>query len=67
MAVPVVLYASETWTLRKVDKRRMQTAEMRFLRSVRDVTRRDRLRNEDIRADLGVHSLKSQIAHKRDN
>ena len=67
MAVPVGLYASETWTLRKVDEQRIQTAEMRFLRSVRGVTRRDRLRNEDIRADLGVHSLKSTIAHKRDN
>jgi hypothetical protein len=31
MAVPVLLYGSETWTLRKRDWNRIQAAEMKYL------------------------------------
>jgi hypothetical protein len=34
MAVPVLLYGSETWTLRKRDWNRTQTAEMKYLRTL---------------------------------
>jgi hypothetical protein len=30
MAVPVLLYGSETWTLRKRDWNRIQVAEMKY-------------------------------------
>jgi hypothetical protein len=32
MAVPVLLYGSETWTLSKRDWNRIQAAEMKYLR-----------------------------------
>jgi hypothetical protein len=54
MAVPVILYGSETWTPRKRDWNRIQAAEMKYLRTVKRCTRLDQIRNEDIRNDLGI-------------
>jgi hypothetical protein len=34
MAAPVLLYGSETWALKRSDKRKIETSEMRFLRYV---------------------------------
>lgn len=57
MAVPVVLYGSETWVLSKREQTRLQAAEMKFLRAVKGCTLEDRNRNEDIRNELGIFSL----------
>jgi hypothetical protein len=38
-------FGSETWILRKEDKRRLEASHMRFLRPLTGVTRRDRLSN----------------------
>jgi hypothetical protein len=46
MAVPVLLYGRETWTLRKRDWNRIQAAEMKYLRIVKRCTRLDQIRNE---------------------
>ena len=32
MAVPVLMYGSENWSLTRSDKRKIEAAEMRFLR-----------------------------------
>ena len=58
---PVLLYGCETWTLNKKLKSKIQATEMRILRLIFGVTRRDRLRNDDIRASLKVHSILSII------
>lgn len=65
MAVPAALYSSETWTMTSRDKSRLQAAEMRFLRSVLGVTKRDRIRNEDIRNQLQIFNLNEEIDHHR--
>jgi hypothetical protein len=57
MAVPVLLYDRETWTLRKRDWNRIQAAEMKYLRTVKRCTRLDQIRNEDIRNELGISPL----------
>jgi hypothetical protein len=44
MAVPVLLYGSETWAPRKRDWNRIQAAEVKYLRTVKD--RLDQIRNE---------------------
>jgi len=51
----VLLYNSETWTLKEAQIRRLQVFEMTVLRRIRGVTKRDRRRkNVDIRKELGV-------------
>jgi hypothetical protein len=65
MEVPVLLYGSETWTLRKTDWNRIQAAEMKYLRAVKGCTRLDQVRNEDIRNELGISSLKEKIIQYR--
>jgi hypothetical protein len=44
MAVPVILYGSETWTPRKRDWNRIQAAEMNYLITVKGCTRLDQIR-----------------------
>jgi len=44
--VPVLLYGSECWCLRREDERRILTAEMTWLRRLLRVRRRDKMRNE---------------------
>ena len=47
--VPILTYAAETWTLTSRQESRIQASEMKFLRSMIGKTRKDRVRNEDIR------------------
>ena len=53
---PIAIYASESWTLRAEDNRDLLVFEMRCLRSILGVRRRDRLRNDDIRERLGIRN-----------
>ncbi len=47
--VPILSYASESWKMTNRNWNRLQVAEMRPLRAMVGKTRRDRVRNEDIR------------------
>jgi len=44
-----LLYGSETWVTTTRDMTRLEAAEMRFLRSVKEYTRLDKIRREVIR------------------
>lgn len=66
MAVPILTYGSESWVVKETDKRKLQAAEMRFLRKVKGCTRRDQIRNEDIRQELGIYNLNEKIANQRE-
>ncbi|PSN57768.1 hypothetical protein C0J52_07282 [Blattella germanica] len=46
---PALRYGNETWTMRSQDKRRLEAAQMYFMRSLVGKTRRDRVRNQDVR------------------
>jgi hypothetical protein len=35
---PVLVYGSEAWTIRKVDEKRLQAAEMKFMRKTAGLT-----------------------------
>src|SRR6218665_2642870 len=50
--IPVMMYGSECWCLRKEDERRILVAEMSWLR-ILGRSRRDRIRNEVTRKELG--------------
>lgn len=54
---PVLTYGCENWTLTAYLKNTLQAAEMRVLRLIKGVTIRDKLRSEDIRAELGVKGV----------
>ena len=54
---PISTFGCEVWTLTSAAKSKVQAAEMRVLRLIKGVTSRDRLRNEDIRAELPVKSI----------
>ena len=62
----VLLYNSETWTLKEKDKARLRVFEMTCLRKIEGVTRRDRIRNEEIRGRLHVQQdIVGDIAKRR--
>ena len=58
---PILTYESESWTLTTTTKSKIQAAEMRVLRLIKGVTRRDRLRNEDIRKEPDVKSILQHV------
>lgn len=57
MAIPVLLYCSVSWTLTKLQAKRIEAAEMKFLRTVVGCTLRGRRRNEDILQELQMASV----------
>ena len=67
MAIPMLLYGSESWTLTKQDKRNIETSEMKFLRSVANYTLWDKKRSEDIRKELNVFRLVDKIKEYQQN
>ncbi|XP_039301198.1 uncharacterized protein LOC120356339 [Nilaparvata lugens] len=61
MAAPVLLYGSESWITTKSQESRLQAAEMRFLRRTKGCDRRDHIRNEDIRRELGAFNMNEKL------
>jgi hypothetical protein len=43
--MPILMYGAETWTWTKADISRLMTEDMRFLKSIKGKTKRDRIRN----------------------
>uniref|UniRef100_A0A0B7BV07 Uncharacterized protein n=2 Tax=Arion vulgaris TaxID=1028688 RepID=A0A0B7BV07_9EUPU len=52
--IPTLCYQCQTWPLTKTQERKITTCEMRCLRKAVNVTRRDRVRNENIRSIVGT-------------
>ena len=49
MVVSTLLYECETWTILKRHESKLQAFEMMCLRTVEEVTRKDRVKNEEVR------------------
>jgi hypothetical protein len=54
-------YGSEAWVSNKINKQRLEVAQMRFLRPVLGYANSDRQRNVDIRERLRVQSTVEEI------
>ena len=54
LILPIAIYASETWSLRNEDTRRLLVFEMRCLRAILGVSRKERKTNEFIRKSLDL-------------
>ena len=55
LVLSIITYSAETWTLKKSDEQRLRVFEMACLRKILGVTRRDRIRNTNIRERLRYH------------
>ncbi len=66
LAIPILLYGAEWWwTLTTKLESKIQAAEMRVLRIIRSVTRRDKMRNVQIREELEVTPLLEDVDRAR--
>ena len=66
LVLSALLYNSETWTLKETQKQRLRVFEMACLRKIEGVTRRDRIRNEEIYNRLNIkHDIVDRIQNRR--
>ena len=57
MAVPDLIYSSENRSLLRSDKRKIEAAEIRFLRPMAGYTLWDKKRSSDIREQLSIFNI----------
>jgi Reverse transcriptase (RNA-dependent DNA polymerase) len=62
---PILTYGCESWVLTPQQRSKLQAAEMKFLRRIKGVTRRDRIRNTQIREELNIQPLMQYIEQKQ--
>ena len=62
---PVSLYASECWAAKTTDENAMSTAEMKILRWSCGVTRKDKIRNREIRKRMKIAPIKDVMRSNR--
>ena len=66
LVLSIVLYAAETWTLKKKrDQSRLLSFEMSCLRRILGISRRDKIRNDCIRKQLGLETYIMDRIQKR--
>ena len=61
----VLLYASETWTLKQTDRKKLLAFEMKCYRRVLRINWRDMIRNEDIRSRISKEETVVDIIRRR--
>lgn len=59
--LPTLLSGNETWVLTEKLEKRLQVAEMKYLRRAANVTIMDKIRNDNIRDKLGIESVQKYI------
>lgn len=62
---PAMIYGGECWAMKKVQQQKVHVAEMRMLRFMSGVTRKDRIENEYVRENLGVDCVGDVMAQSR--
>src|SRR6218665_557752 len=66
LVLSTLLYNAETWTLREKQKQRLRVFEMTCPRKIEGITRRDRIRNEEIFNRLDIRlGIIYRIRNKR--
>jgi hypothetical protein len=67
LAVPVLLYGAENWTLTVPQKKRIEAAEIKLKRPLAGYTLRDHKYKDDIRSEIGAHSITDKLDIYRTN
>jgi len=62
---PAMLYGAECWPTKRRHIQQLGVAEMRMLRWICGHTRKDRVRNDDIRERLGVAPIEEKLVQHR--
>jgi len=65
MVQSIVLYNSETWTIKEDQKRKLKTFEIAVLGKICGITRRDRRRNVDILKELQMEDVNEVLQTRR--
>jgi len=60
-----LLYDAECWTIKRYHAQKMSVVEMRMFCWMYDNTRRDKVRNEDIRVKIGVAVIEEKMRENR--
>jgi hypothetical protein len=66
MAVPVLTYGSENWSLNRSDKMKIEAAEMRFLRA-RQIYTFGQKKSSNIREQLGIFKINGKLTQYKIN
>ncbi|KAM1087697.1 hypothetical protein ACFX2B_013050 [Malus domestica] len=62
---PAMLYGTECWAVKHQHVHKMGVAEMRMLRWMCGHTRKDKIRNEDIRGKVGVAEIEGKMRENK--
>ena len=62
---PAMLYGAECWAVKREQMHKMSVAEMRMLRWMCGKTKKDRIRNDRIRADLEIAPIDAKLREHR--
>lgn len=60
-------YACESWILTRQQKSKIQAAQMKYLRRIKGITKKDKIKNEDIRQAIGAQSIPEFIEQRKLN
>ena len=63
----LLTYRSENWSQNRSDKRKIEAAEMRFLRPMAGYTLLDKKRSSDIREQLGIFNINDELTQYKIN
>ena len=66
MAVTVLMYDSKNWSLNRSDKRKIEAAEVIFLRPMSGYTLWDK-KSSDIREQLGIFNINDKLTQYKIN
>jgi hypothetical protein len=67
MALPVLLYGSETWTIKARDTRKITAAEMKYMRRTAGYTRTDYTTNAQIAKELKITPILDKLLEYKRN
>ena len=67
MAVPVLMYGSENWSLNRSDKKEVDAAEMRFFKTNGRIYTLGQKRSTDIREQLGIFNINDKLTQYKIN
>jgi hypothetical protein len=63
----MLTYESENWTVNRSDKKKIESAEMKFLRSAAGCTLLDQKWSTDKRSEFKIFNLTERIEKQKEN